>query len=155
MDILGHLPVTSRGHQWVLTAIFMNTSYMFTIPMKEKSAENVVQAYLSNIVAHKGGSIAILSDTGTEFKITTLNEACNQLGIKRIFSNLFHPQGNSRTENMHKFLKRTLTKFFKSSDLEWDELLLLACYYYNIFPKSNGTEPPFFSYLAMSQQKAD
>ena len=58
--------------------------------MKEKSAQNVVQAYLLGIFAHKKGSIAILSDNGTEFKITVLNEACDQLGIKRLFTNLYH-----------------------------------------------------------------
>ena len=41
--------------------------------MKEKSAESVMQAYLSGIFAHKGGSIAILISNGTEFKNTTIN----------------------------------------------------------------------------------
>ena len=47
-------------------------------------------------------------------------------------------------ENVHNFLKRTLTKFLESSDLKWDKLLPFACYCYNIFPGNNGTEPPFF-----------
>ena len=68
--------------------------------------------------AHKGGSIAILSDNRTEFKNTTLSEACDQLGIKRIFSNLFHPKDNSRIKNAHNFLKRTLSKVLESSDIE-------------------------------------
>ena len=38
----------------------------------KKSAENVVQAYLSGILAHKDGSEAILSDKGTEFKKTKM-----------------------------------------------------------------------------------
>ena len=54
-----------------------------------KSAENVAQAYLSGILAHKGGSVAILNDNGTQFKNIALNEACNQIGIKRLFSNPF------------------------------------------------------------------
>ena len=66
--------------------------------MKEESAENVIQAYLSGILAHKGGSVAILSDNGTEFKNKAVNEACDQFGTKRIFSNTFQPQGNSRIE---------------------------------------------------------
>ena len=41
MDTIGHLPT------WALTAMFLYTSYVFTVPMKEKSPENVVQAYLS------------------------------------------------------------------------------------------------------------
>ena len=119
-------------------------SYVFAVPIKERSAENVVQAYLSGILAHKGGTVAILSDDAIEFKNKVLNEVCDQLGIKRLFSNPFHPQGNSKVENVHNFIKRTLTKFLVNSDLEWDELLPFPCYCYNIFPGRNGTESPFF-----------
>ena len=91
MDSIGHPPVTSRGHQWVLTAICMHTLFVFTVPMKEKSAENAVQADLLGKFTHSGGSIAILSDNGTEIHNTTHSKACDQLGIKRIFSNPFHP----------------------------------------------------------------
>ena len=54
------------------------------------------------------------------------------------------PQGNSRIENVCNFLKQTFTKFLESCDLEWDNLLPFACYCYNIFPSSIGTESPFF-----------
>ena len=40
-----------------------------------KLAENVIQTYLSDILAHKVGSVAILSDNGTEFK----NKAVEQV----------------------------------------------------------------------------
>ena len=108
-----------------------------------KSDENIVQEYLPGILAHKGGSAAILSDNGTEFIKKILNEACNQLGIKRLFSNPFHSQGHEKVENDHDFLKWTLTKFLESKDLEWDKLLPLTYYCYNIFPSSNGTVSPF------------
>ena len=94
-----------QGDRWVLTAICLHTSYVFTFPMREKSAENAMQANISDISAHKGGSVAILSDSGTEFKNKVLNEMCDQLGIMRLFSNPFHLQDNSRIENVHNFLK--------------------------------------------------
>ena len=59
-------------------------NYVFVILMKERSTENVVQAYLSCILAHKGRSVAILSNNGTAFKNKVMNEACNQLGIKKV-----------------------------------------------------------------------
>ena len=34
-----------------------------------------------------------------------LNELCDQLGIKMLFSNLFYQQGNAKVENVHNFLK--------------------------------------------------
>ena len=59
---ISHLPITSKGNRWTLTEICLHTSYVFAVTMKEKSAEHVIQAYLSGILAHKGGHVAILSD---------------------------------------------------------------------------------------------
>ena len=42
-------------------AIFLYTSYVFTVPMKENSADDVVQAYFSNILNHRGGCVATLT----------------------------------------------------------------------------------------------
>ena len=110
IDTIGHLPVTSKGNRWALTEICLNTLYVFTVPMKEILAENVVQAYLSGILAHKGGNVAILSDNGTEFKNKTLNEACDQLGIKR-FSSLFHPNAIQEQKMFIIFLNKHLQSF--------------------------------------------
>ena len=90
---------------------------------------------MSGIQANEGYNIAILGDNGTEFKYKVLNKACDQLGIKRLFSNLFNQQGNAKVENVHNVLKQTLSKFLDSSDLEWDELLPFTCYCYKIFPR--------------------
>ena len=46
-------------------------------------------------------NMTILSDDSTELKIK-----CEQLGIKMLFSNLFHPQGNAKVENVHNFQKK-------------------------------------------------
>ena len=40
---------------------FNSNMHVFAILMKQKSAENVVEAYLSSLFTHKGCSIAILS----------------------------------------------------------------------------------------------
>ena len=74
-----------------------------------KSVKNVVQAYLSGILTNNGESVAILSVNTTEFKNQVLNEVCDQLGIKRLSANQFHPQDNAKVENVHNFLKRALT----------------------------------------------
>ena len=68
MDPIGHLPITSSGNRWVLMAIFLHNPYVLTVPMKEKSVENIVQAYLSGIFSHKCGSVVILNNNGKEFK---------------------------------------------------------------------------------------
>ena len=44
IDTLGHIPVTSKGNNFTLTAICLHTVYVFAVSMKEKLPENVIQA---------------------------------------------------------------------------------------------------------------
>ena len=54
-----------------------------------------------------------------------MNTVLKQLDIKCIFSNPYRPQGISRIENVHNFLKRML--FLSSADAEWYKILPFAC----------------------------
>ena len=64
-------------------------------------------------------------------------------GIKHIFSNPYRLQGNSHVENVHNFLKRTLTTFLSSTDAEWDIMLPFTCYCFNTTPTAVDLESPF------------
>ena len=77
--------------------------------MPNKTAESVVEAYLSGILSRTGASMVCLSDNRSELKNNQMNTVLTQLGIKCIFSNPRRPQGNSHIENIHNFLKRTLS----------------------------------------------
>ena len=56
----------------------------------------------------------------------------------------YYPQGNGRIENVHNFLKCTLSKFTCSSQLKWDDALPLATYCYNTVPSVDDLESPFY-----------
>ena len=73
-----------------------------------------------------------------------MNTVLKQLGIKHIYSNPYRPQGNSRIENVHNFLKRTLMKFLSNLDAEWDKVLPFTCYCFNSTPTSDDLESLFF-----------
>ena len=46
----------------------MLMDYVFCVPLKSKTAEEVTQAYIDNVYSKFGGSLKILSDNGTELK---------------------------------------------------------------------------------------
>ena len=79
----------------------------------------------------------ILQNNGAEFKSKQLISVFNTLGIKCIYS-------NGRIENIHNFLKHTIAKFTYGSQLEWDDVLRLATYCYNITPSVDDLESPFY-----------
>ena len=112
--------------------------------MLDKTAESLVEAYLSGILSRTGASMICLSDNRSEVKNNQMNTILKQLGIKHIFSNPYRPQGNSCIENMHNFLKRTLTMLLCSSDAEQDRILPFTCYCFNTTPIADDLESPFF-----------
>ena len=62
----------------------MHTGFVFCIPLKTKSAEDVVQAYIDRVYSQFGGSEKVLTDNGTEFKNKLISEVCEKIFIKFI-----------------------------------------------------------------------
>ena len=58
MDLIGefHLP-TANKNIYALTVICMFTGYVFCVPLKTITAEEVIQAYIDNIYSKFRGSI--------------------------------------------------------------------------------------------------
>ena len=145
MDLIGEFhPPTSKGKTYALTVICMLTGYAFCIPLKTKTPEEVLQAYIDNVYSKFGGSIKILSDNGTEFKNKIFKQVAKELGVVyKLYMPPYHPASNGRIEGFHAFLKACISKHI-SPQLEWDDLVPLACAAYNFICNEHSKESPFF-----------
>ena len=118
VNTIGLLPTTLKGNKYALTFMCLLTSYLIAVPLKSKTAEEVTMTYIEHILPITSCSTPILQDNGTEFKNSQLIATIRSLGIKPIYSNPYRPQGNSRLENAHNFLKGTIAKFLYCSTLD-------------------------------------
>ena len=145
MDLIGEFhPPTSKKHRYALTVICMLTGYVFCVPLKTKTAEEVIQAYIDNVYAKFGGSLKILSDNGTEFKNKLFEQIAKELGVEhKLYTPPYHPASNGCIEGFHAFLKACIAKHV-APQLEWDALIPLACAAYNFIPNEHSKESPFF-----------
>ena len=73
IDTIGKLPTTSSGNKYALTCIDLLTSYVIVVPMLDKTAESIVEAYLSGILFRAGASMVCFSDNGSELKNSQRN----------------------------------------------------------------------------------
>ena len=62
MDLLGPYHEAEKGNQYALTVICMLTNYVLMIPIKSKSAEEVIRAYLTDVYSPFRGNQYLLSD---------------------------------------------------------------------------------------------
>ena len=145
MDLIGefHRP-TAKQNKHALTVICMLTGYIFCIPLRTKTAEEVIQAYIDNIYLKFGGSLKILSDNGTKFKNKIFEQVAKELGVvNKLYTPPYHPASNGRIKGFHAFLKACIAKHV-APQLEWDDFVPLACAAYNFIPNEHLKESPFF-----------
>ena len=121
----------------------MLTGFTFCIPLKNKTAEEVVKAYLNHICCVFGPSKKILTDNGTEFKNKMWEEVYKLLRTQHSVTPIYSPQCNGRIEGFHRFLKATVGKQIQKG-LEWDDLVWKATSAYNFFPTESSGISPFF-----------
>ena len=144
MDLVGEFhPLSSKGNRYALTAICMLTNFVFCIPLKNKSASEIVTAWRNHIAFPFGISRKILTDNGTEFKNSLFTEVVKELGLERkIYSPPYRPQSNGVLKGFHKFLKAPFAKHI-SRHKEWDNVTAMAAASYNYMPNQHSKEAPF------------
>ena len=125
-------------------AVCMLTNFVFCIPLKNKSASEIVTAWRNHIAFPFGVSRKILTDNGTEFKNSLFAEVVKELGLERkIYSPPYRPQLNGVLEGFHKFLKASFAKHI-SRHKEWDDVAAMAAVSYNYMSNQHSKEAPFF-----------
>ena len=94
MDLIGEFyQLTNNDHQYALTVMDMLTGFIFCSPLKSKRAEEIVQAYLTEVYYRFRGSRKILSDNGMEFKTKVFQEVSEKLRCEvRAYSPPYRPQ---------------------------------------------------------------
>ena len=112
--------------------------------MKSKSADDIIHAYVETILPQIGPSRFILTDNRMEFKNDTMGNVLNRLNTEHRFTMVYFPRGNSRLENSHTLLKRSISKYIDILDDEWDKCLNLATYALSISPSSDNCSSLYY-----------
>ena len=132
----------------ILTIIDHLTRWPEAFPIPDKSAGTIVFTFINEYLPVHMCPQYILSDNGTEFKNSLINQVLQQFGIYRIFSAPFHPQSNEKLGIFLKYLKPTLKKLCEKDPANWDKHLNWVLASYRITPNLVTVESPFFWYMA-------
>ena len=71
-------------------------------------------------------------DNGTEFKNEQMDELCEQLNIKRVYSPVYTPEVNGRLEAWHCFFKACVAKHIRGNIQQYARCHRQTHYHRNI-----------------------
>ena len=84
------------------------------------------------------------TDQGRQFKSTVIAEVCKLLGIAKIRTTPYHPQGNGLVERFNRTLLAMLATAVQERPFEWEEHLRHLCMAYNTSVHPTTGYTPFY-----------
>jgi transposase InsO family protein len=108
LDLVGPLPPSSSGHQYLFTMIDLTTRGLEAVPLRSMDAAACVDALVRTWVARFGVPACITSDQGRQFTSAVWQNLCEKLGIEHVTTTAYHPQSNGIIERAHRQIKDAL-----------------------------------------------
>ncbi len=142
IDIVGPLPITSRGNRFVLTVVDHSTRWVEAYAMPEHKSTDVVKALL-DYLARYGIVDEILHDLGTDFTSELMQVVLKFYGVCQIQSSVAHPQTNTAVERFHGTLKSMIRALSHEHGIEWDDALPLLLFAYREVPVAEYGFSPY------------
>ena len=130
MDIVGPLPKTAHGNEYILTLQDQLTKFSMGIPLPDQTAETIAEAFVDRFICVLGAPKAILTDQGRNFISDLMRKIAKLFKIRKFRTTAFHPQSNGSLERSHHALGEYL-KQYANDQKQWDRWIGLAMFNYN------------------------
>lgn len=142
LDIVGPLPKSARGHQYILVILDYATRYPEAIPLRKATSRQIAKE-LFLLFTSMGIPKEILTDQGSPFMSRVMKELCALLKIKQLRTLVYHPQTDGLVERFNKTLKSMLRKAVGEDGRNWDQLLPYLLFAVREVPQSFTGFSPF------------
>ena len=107
VDIVGPLPA-DRRHEFPIVFVDCYSRYTILVPASNHTANTVSDTLLRHVVPYFGPPRCLLSDWGREFVGEVWSKLICSLGILRLLTSPYHPEGNSINERSHRIINNML-----------------------------------------------
>lgn len=130
LDLVGPLPKDSFNNIYILSLQCDLTKYVEAYPLTSKHTEVVAASLVNNFILRYGIPREIISDRGTEFVSSTMQQVCKLLKITHLTSTAYHHQTIGSLENTHKNLI-TYLRIQTENQSDWSTWLQYWCFAFN------------------------
>jgi transposase InsO family protein len=104
LDIAGPLPITERGHKYLLTFVDHFTRFCEVIPIAKQDTETIAREFVTKIITQFGVPKNLLTDRGANFTSALIKETCKLHKIQKLQTSSYNSQANGICESENKLL---------------------------------------------------
>ena len=142
VDILGPLPLTPRGNQYVLVVTDYFTKWTESYAIPDQTAPTVAEKLVAEFISRYGVPRQLHSDQGTNFESKVMAEVCKSLHMEKTRTRPLHPQSDGQVERYNRTQIEMLRGKIKDDQGDWDlQLPICMMAYRSVVHESTGSTP--------------
>ena len=150
LDLNDYGPENNRGYRYVLVTIDNFSKFVWTIPLKNKSAQTIKDSFENILISSKRKPNLIETDRGKEFYNNIFQDFLNKNNIKLYSRNSSY--GAVFAERFNRTIRDLLKKtVFKQGDAKWTDVLPTITKQYNIRTHSSTKLTPIQASLKKNE----
>ena len=122
LDIIGPLPQTNKGNQYIIVLVDYLTKWVEADPLSTIESKDVI-SFLMKVFARHGIPEVIVTDNGPQFCSDKTKAFLGLYGVLVQFVTVYHPESNGMVENRNKQIGKYLRLLCNKNTQNWDEIL--------------------------------
>jgi len=122
LDIIGPLPRTKKGNQYIIVLVDYLTKWVEAEPTSSIESDDVI-SFLIRVFSRHGIPEIIVTDNGPQFSSDKTKAFLDLYGTYVQFVSVYHPESNGMVENRNKEIGKYLKILCDNKALIWDEIL--------------------------------
>ena len=142
LDVLGPLPVTKNGNEYILTMQDHLSRFAVAAAIPNQLTVTLATAFVQKFICVFGSPKSILSDNGSNFVSSLMKRICKRFRIRKDTTTPYRAASNGMIERFHHSLVEYIKQYADQDD-EWDEWLDLATFSHNTTVHSSTEMTPF------------
>ncbi|KZS03114.1 Uncharacterized protein APZ42_034224 [Daphnia magna] len=117
------------------------------LPMRNQTAQTIAKVLANKIYTKYGSPEIVLTDQGSNFLSSLIQDVCKLLKMKQIRTMAYHPQTDGLVERFNRTLCDMIGCYVSDQPPNWDKYLPFVTFAYNTAKQASTQETPFFLFF--------
>ena len=123
MDVMGPLPQTENGHEYIVVVGDYFTKWTEAFALRNHTAMSVADVLVQEFIERFGVPRSIHSDQGREFESQLIAQLCRLQHMKKTRTTTYNPKSDGMVERMNRTVKQRLSSWVNETQNNWDDHL--------------------------------
>lgn len=123
VDLIGPLPKTTAGHEYILVCVDSFSRWVEAFPLLDQTASTIARVLHDEIFCRFGSPISIVSDRGRNFLSKLCSAVCEIYKVSRHMTASYNPRANGCVERQNATIAQILRAYINKDQNNWHLLL--------------------------------